>query len=102
METKFRNSIGALILLPEGTNQSHNKNLYSRKLPHYLKENLLAKSLHPDCYVNNPNFTNFVAKSNLPFKYHKQMKKENINDRLDLYYEIGKLIWNKEVFEIIS
>ncbi|MCK5707057.1 MAG: DUF262 domain-containing protein [Candidatus Aureabacteria bacterium] len=99
---KFRNSIGALILLPEGTNQSHNKNLYSRKLPHYLKENLLAKSLHPDCYVNNPNFTNFVAKSNLPFKYHKQMKKENINDRLDLYYEIGKLIWNKEVFEIIS
>ncbi|HHT9138734.1 MAG TPA: DUF262 domain-containing protein [Candidatus Wunengus sp. YC60] len=97
---EFRNSIGALILLPEGTNQSHNKDPYIKKLPHYLKENLLAKSLHPNCYVNNPNFTNFVKKSNLPFKPHEQMKKEDIHDRLDLYYEIGKLIWNKKVFEV--
>jgi hypothetical protein len=96
----FRNSIGALVLLPEGTNQSHNKAPYVKKLPHYLKENLLAKSLHPNCYVNNPNFTNFVKESQLPFKHHEQIKKADINDRLDLYYEIGKLIWNKEIFEV--
>jgi len=96
---EFRNCIGALILLPEGTNQSHNKDPYTKKLPHYLKENLLAQSLHPECYNKNPNFTNFVKKNNLPFKSHEQMKKDDIGDRIDLYLEIAKLIWNKNIFE---
>jgi hypothetical protein len=96
---EFRNSIGALVLLPEGTNQSHNKDPYTKKLPHYLKENLLAKSLHSQCYENNPNFTNFVKESKIPFKPHGQMKKEDIEERLNLYYEIGKKIWNKRVFQ---
>ena len=45
-ETDFsnhRNAIGGLVLLPRGTNQSYNDKPYSEKLPHYLKENLLAK-----------------------------------------------------------
>lgn len=96
---EYRNSIGALILLPEGTNQSHNKDPYSKKLPHYLKENLLAQSLHPECYKKNPNFTNFVKKNNLSFKPHEQMKIADIDDRIDLYLEIAKLIWNNNLFQ---
>lgn len=96
---EYRNSIGALILLPEGTNQSHNKDSYPKKLSHYLKENLLAQSLHPECYKKNPNFTNFVKKNNLPFKQHEQMKIVDIEDRIDLYLEIAKLIWNKSIFQ---
>jgi len=95
----YRNSIGALILLPEGTNQSHSKDPYEKKLPHYLKENLLAKSLHPECYNKNPNFINFIKTFNLPFKAHEHFKKSDIDDRLNLYFEIAKLIWNKETFD---
>lgn len=96
---EYRNSIGGLILLPEGTNQSHNKDPYSKKLPHYLKENLLAKSLHAECYSKNPNFTNFVKKNNLPFKPHVQMRVEDIDDRIDLYLKIAELIWNNKIFQ---
>ncbi|TOB94382.1 hypothetical protein CGJ94_26185, partial [Vibrio parahaemolyticus] len=49
-----RNSIGALVLLPRGTNQSYSDKPYVEKLPHYIKENLLVKSLHPLTYENNP------------------------------------------------
>jgi len=94
----YRNCIGALILLPQGTNQSHNKDPYTTKLPHYLKENLLAQSLHPTCYEKNPNFTKWFERVNLPFKAHEKMKKADVDDRLGLYSEISKKIWNKELF----
>jgi hypothetical protein len=42
----YRNRIGGLLLLPKGTNQSFKDDSYHKKLPHYLKENLLAQSLH--------------------------------------------------------
>ena len=42
---RYRNSLGGLVLLPKGTNQSFSKDTYEKKLPHYLKQNLLAQSL---------------------------------------------------------
>ena len=52
----WRNSIGALLLLPNGTNQSFTSDKYADKLEHYLKENTFAQTLHPKFYNKNPNF----------------------------------------------
>ncbi|ELD5970852.1 DUF262 domain-containing protein, partial [Escherichia coli] len=52
----YRNRLGDLVLLPRGSNQSYGDLCYDQKQPHYIKENLLAKSLCPLAYMNNPNF----------------------------------------------
>ena len=41
----YRNRIGGLLLLPKSPNASYGDLPYDKKLPHYLKENLLAQSL---------------------------------------------------------
>lgn len=89
----WRNTIGDLILLQRGTNQSYSDKVYSDKMPHYLKENLLAMSLCQGAYQNNPNFTNFIHQKNLSFKEHSQYKKQDIIDRCNLYAEIADQIW---------
>ncbi|WP_247753828.1 DUF262 domain-containing protein, partial [Citrobacter freundii] len=43
----YRNRLGDLVLLPRGSNQSYSDLCYDQKQPHYIKENLLAKSLCP-------------------------------------------------------
>ncbi|TOB44583.1 DUF262 domain-containing protein [Vibrio parahaemolyticus] len=88
-----RNSIGALVLLPRGTNQSYSDKPYVEKLPHYIKENLLVKSLHPLTYENNPNFNKLSSYSGLAFKAHPEMKSADIKERCDLYRQIAEQIW---------
>lgn len=92
-----RNSIGDLILLPNGVNQSLNDLETSKKLPHYIKENILAKSLCKQTYEKNPSFTQFVALNKLAFTWYDDIKKNDIADRCRLYAELAKLIWNKEL-----
>ncbi|OLB77288.1 MAG: hypothetical protein AUI14_16565 [Actinobacteria bacterium 13_2_20CM_2_71_6] len=52
----LRNRFGALLLLPKDINASFNDKPYGRKLPKYMGQHLLTRSLHPDCYENNPSF----------------------------------------------
>jgi hypothetical protein len=96
-----RNLIGGLILLQEGTNQSFRDLPYEKKLPHYLKENLLAQTLHPTCYEKNPNFVGFKESSGLPFRPHVDFKKEDLLDRTKLYQKICEKIWKIEGFDEI-
>jgi hypothetical protein len=93
-----RNSIGALLLLPNGTNQSFSSDLYEDKLKHYLKENTYAQSLNPDFYIKNPNFLNSLIIQKLVFKPHPQFKIKDIYERQDLLQHICEEIWNKEYF----
>lgn len=97
----FRNSLGGLILLPKGTNQSFNRDPYPIKLPHYLKQNLLAQSLHKDCYVKNPNFIKWYKENGLSFKPHDKFCKKDIEERETLYKEISALIWSPESFDAL-
>jgi len=97
----YRNSLGALILLPLGTNQSFNKDNYETKLPHYLQYNLLAQSLHKDCYIKNPNFTNWNKKIGLPFKPYSEFKSASIEEREELYKAIAGLIWSPAYFDTL-
>jgi len=97
-----RNQFGGLILLPRGINQSFGSLPYEKKLPHYIKENVLAKSLSRDCYRRNPNFTNFVAQSGLPFQAHDQFKIEDMAQRQELYVKLAEIIWNPALLDTIT
>jgi len=89
-----RNYFGGLLLLPRGTNQSLGAASYEEKVQHYLKENLLAASLHPQTCEKNPNFTSFVRNSGLPFHPHVQFKQADLDARQELYRQICEQIWN--------
>jgi len=93
----FRARLGDLVLLPRGTNQSYNDLPYAAKQPHYLKENLLVKSLCSLTYQNNPNFLQMAKRLELPFQAHEQFKKADIEVRQKLYRAICERIW---VFEM--
>ena len=94
---EYRNRIGGLVLLPRGTNQSYGAKPYEQKLEHYLKENLLVKSLHGRTYDNNPNFTSMTSRLSLPFKPHDEFKKADVEERQELYQRICELIWNADL-----
>ncbi|MGB1121907.1 MAG: DUF262 domain-containing protein, partial [Flavobacteriales bacterium] len=90
----YRNKIGSLILLPNGTNQSFSDSPYAEKSAHYLKENTYAQSLHPDCYIRNPNFTRRPELIQLKFEAHPEFKKADVNSRNDLVHRICTQIWD--------
>jgi hypothetical protein len=93
---EYRNRIGGLLLLPKSFNGSYNDKTYDKKLPHYFGQNLLAKSLHPKCYIHNPGFLQFKDESGLLFKPHPQFKKQDLDERQELYRAIAELLWSPE------
>jgi uncharacterized protein with ParB-like and HNH nuclease domain len=90
---EYRNRIGDLVLLPEGTNQSYGPKPYADKLGHYLKENLLVKSLHRMAYENNPNFLGMAQTLGLDFHWHESFTKADIDQRQALIQSICETIW---------
>jgi uncharacterized protein with ParB-like and HNH nuclease domain len=95
---KWRNSIGALLLLPNGTNQSFKSDIYEDKLEHYLKENTYAQTLHPTFYEKNPNFLNSPIIKGLNFKPHLHFKTKDIQERKELFKRICEKLWSTEYF----
>jgi uncharacterized protein with ParB-like and HNH nuclease domain len=95
---EWRNSIGALILLPNGINQSFKSDRYEDKLEHYLKENTYAQTLHSTFYKKNPNFINSEPISKLEFSSCKKFKKADIIEREKLVQRICEQIWSIEYF----
>lgn len=92
-----RNTIGDLILLPNGVNQSYGDIPVEKKLPHYIKENLLAQSFCEATYEKNPTFKAFIKEKSLPFKPYTDFKKKDIQERCSLYAAIANHIWNKSL-----
>jgi uncharacterized protein with ParB-like and HNH nuclease domain len=99
---EWRNSVGALILLPNGTNQSFNSDKYADKLKHYIKENTFAQTLHSHYYEKNPNFLKSSIVNELDFKSHKEFKKEDISERQELVKRICEKIWDTNYFETVE
>lgn len=99
---EWRNSVGALILLPNGTNQSFNSDKYEHKLKHYIKENTYAQTLHSHYYEKNPNFLRSLIIKELDFKPHIEFKKEDISERQELVKRICEKIWDTEYFEYVE
>jgi len=94
-----RNSIGALVLLPNGTNQSFNSDNYKDKLPHYLKENTYAQTLHPDFYLKNPNYKNSGLKG-IDFKAYNSLKKIDIEERTEVVKALCETIWSVDYYKV--
>jgi len=90
----WRNMIGGLILLPKKVNASLNDAVYADKLPHYIKENILAQSLHQLCYTNNPGFKQAMNKFGLPFKAHDEFSKNDLSERNTLYSQLAEQVWS--------
>jgi len=95
----WRNSIGALILLPNGTNQSFKSDKYQEKLIHYIKENTFTQTLHPDYYEKNPNFLKSEIIKKLDFKAHSDFKSNDIEDRQKLVERICAEIWSADYYK---
>ncbi|KAI3608370.1 hypothetical protein D8I24_1208 [Cupriavidus necator H850] len=91
-----RNKVGGLVLLPKKINASLNDKPYNDKLEHYQSENLLARSLHPMCYVHNPGFLKLKEETGLPFKAFTEFKKVNLDERFSLYKGIAELLWSAD------
>jgi len=93
---EHRNRIGGLLLLPKSFNASYGDLTYEEKLPHYNTQNLLARSLHPQCYEHNPGFLRFVEESGLPFKAYPHFRKADLEERAVLYHQLAERIWNPD------
>jgi hypothetical protein len=94
----WRNSIGALLLLPRGINQAHGADSYTKKLKHYIKENTYAQTLNPLFYERNPNFLNSPLVQELSFEPHTVFETEDILARQALVQRICEQIWSTDYF----
>lgn len=94
----YRNSLGAMILIPNGTNQSFKSDKYEEKLEHYFRENSLAQTLHPLFYKKNPAFLNSPVIKKLNFKPMEEILIANIDSRIELVKNICEEIWSIDYF----
>tara|TARA_Y100000310_G_scaffold225455_1_gene227480 strand:+ start:311 stop:2149 length:1839 start_codon:yes stop_codon:yes gene_type:complete len=94
-----RESLGALVLVPRGENQSFGDKHYREKVQFYGRGNILTKSLTNLCYSNNPSFTSFIKDNNLPFKPYDDFNLESLNERTELYKKLSELIWSTSQIE---
>ncbi|QZA33230.1 DUF262 domain-containing protein [Hydrogenibacillus sp. N12] len=93
---EYRNRIGGLLLLPKSFNASYGDLPYEEKRKHYLKQNLLAQSLHEEAYEHDPGFVRFVKESGLPFRPHAEFKKADLVERQELYRLLAEKVWSPE------
>jgi len=89
-----RNRIGGLLLLPKSFNASYSDLPYDKKLPHYNTQNLLARSLHAQCYQHNPGFMKLINETGLPFRPHAEFRKADLDERCELYRQLAEQVWN--------
>jgi hypothetical protein len=60
-----------------------------------MGQNLLTRSLHPDCYENNPSFLRMIRTHNLPLRpFPDAFDAAAIDSRQELYRRLCELIWD--------
>lgn len=97
---RWRNRIGALLLLHKSINASLNDSLYEDKLRKYCSNegNIYTESLGQLAYQNNPKFNKFISDNGLSFKAYDHFGKAEIAERTALLIQLFKLIWNDALF----
>lgn len=97
---KWRNSIGALLLLHKSINASLNDAKFNKKLTKYCSNegNIYSESLGEQAYINNPKFIKFINKNDLTFKSYETFGKTQIKERNKLLVQLVQLIWNNDMF----
>lgn len=97
-----RSQLGALILLTRGRNRSLQDALYTKKLPVYATESILAQTLSPAFYANNPNVAAKLAELGLALDPFEQINKAAVAKRAESYRQIGQRIWSGDVFDSLA
>ena len=82
--------------MPKQFNASFRDDPFEMKREHYLKQNILAQSLHPLGYRNSPGFLNFVKSSSLQFRHYDEFTAASIDERGELYRALAKIVWNPD------
>lgn len=97
---RWRNSVGALLLLHKSINASLNDATYEYKLKKYCSNegNIYTESLGDSAYQNNPGFNRFITENHLGFKPYAQFGKNEITERTAVLADLMKLVWNDEMF----
>lgn len=98
---RWRNNIGALLLLHKSINASLNDAKYEYKLKKYCSNegNIYTESLGDLAYQNNPKFKKFITDKGLKFKPYTKFGKKEILERIDVLTELVKLVWNDDMFK---
>ena len=94
----YRNSIGALVLLPQGTNQSYSSDRFEDKVIHYIKENTYVQTLNEKYYEKNPNFLNQESIQSIGFRPFMQLTSTDIEERELLVQRLCEKIWTLDAF----
>lgn len=91
-----RNRLGGLILLQRGLNQSLGDASYEKKREAYAvhSQNMLARSLNPMAYPNNPAFSKLLERTGLPFQPYEHFGPEEQQERQLLYIRMAEWVWN--------
>ena len=98
---RWRNSIGALLLLHKSINASLNDAKYDYKLKKYCSNegNIYTESLGDLAYQNNPQFNKFISENGLSFEAYDKFGKDEITSRTKLLVQLVKLVWNDNMFK---
>ena len=98
---RWRNDIGALLLLHKSINASLNDKPYDYKISKYCSNegNIYTESLGNQAYLNNPKFKKFIEKYELAFAPFHSFGKNEIEQRNRLVASLVKLIWNTDMFD---
>lgn len=101
---RWRNDIGALLLLHKSINASLNDKPYDYKINKYCSNegNIYTESLGNQAYQNNPKFKKFIDKYELAFVPFDSFGKAEIEHRNKLVSSLVKLVWNTDMFETKS
>lgn len=95
-----RKKFGNLILLTSDHNRSYQDMPYEQKVMQYLRDNILAQSLNRRAYQNNPKLLQLTTEYD--FKPYDKFDKTAIRDRLQLYINLAKSIWNPSQIKEIA
>lgn len=91
---RYRNRLGALLLLRGRDNISSNNEIYSEKLKTYANTLYWNETLREDFYKSKLDIKEFKKRYNLDLKPYNVFDKKAVDERHRLLFEIIKNIWN--------
>lgn len=94
--SEWRNHVASLLLLPADVNRSLQAKPFDQKRAHYAKQNFYAASLDCSAYQHQPQFQQFAAAHQLPFKAFASFTKEEQMARRDLVAALVELVWSPQ------
>lgn len=92
----WRNHVASLLLLPADVNRSLQAKPFDQKRAHYAKQNFYAASLDGSAYQHQPQFQQFAAAHQLPFKACENFTKDEQMARRDLVAALVELVWSPQ------